>query len=172
MTADVSALMARIATGLFQQAWVVADLDIAAAAMRETMGCGEFTRFVMDEKYDLRGRQVNCALSLGFCRAGDVQIELMQPLTGEGIQGEFLATNGPGFHHLAALVPDLDAAIEAAGRDGFAPVMSGRFASVRLSYLDTYAAMGHYVELIEDPDDMLWATCPWRTERPPRQVRS
>lgn len=172
MTPNSSALLARIATGLFQQAWVVRDLDAAAAAMQETMGCSEFTRFTMDEKWDLRGREVRGSLSLGFCRAGDVQIELMQPLEGEGIQREFLVAHGPGFHHLAAIVPDLDAGVDAARGDGFVPVMSGGFGSVRVCYLDTYSALGYYVELIEDPDDMLWATRPWRDEQPSRDVRS
>ena len=165
--------MARIAPGLFQQAWVVEDLTVAAAAMRATMGCGEFTRFVMDEKWDLRGREVKCSISLGFCRAGDVQIELMQPLEGEGIQKEFLDDSRPRISSPRRdSYPTWTPSLDAAGRDGFAPVMSGGFASVRVSYLDTYAAMGFYMELIEDPDDMLWATCPWRDDQPPRDVRS
>ena len=35
---------------------------------------------------ELRGRTVSCAMSLGFARAGNVQIELIQPLRGEGIR--------------------------------------------------------------------------------------
>jgi len=40
--------------------------------------------------------------------------------------------------------------------------MSGRFGSVRLCYLDTFDALGLYVELIEDPDGTIMALMPWR----------
>ena len=95
-----------------------------------------------------------------------MQIELMQPLRGEGIQAEFLERHGPGPHHLGTLVDDLDASIAAARRDGFEPVMAGQFAGVRLAFLDTFDALGLYIELIEDPAGMLWATKPWRDEPP------
>jgi hypothetical protein len=36
---DPSALLARIADGLFQQAWVVDDLQAAEHAMRSALGC-------------------------------------------------------------------------------------------------------------------------------------
>jgi len=63
---DPSALLARIGGGLFQRAWVVADLEAAEHALRS-------------------------ALALGFARSGNVQIELIQPVRGDGIHFEFLA---------------------------------------------------------------------------------
>jgi methylmalonyl-CoA/ethylmalonyl-CoA epimerase len=160
-----AALLARVGDRVFQHAWVVADLAAAEAAMCSTFGCDEFVKFVMDETWDLRGEQVPSALSLGFARSGDVQVELMQPLSDRGMQREFLDANGPGFHHVGTLVDDLDVAVVDARRDGFEPVMAGAFAGVRLTILDTFEALGFYVELIEDPNGMLWATKPWRDER-------
>ena len=168
----VGPVLARVGGGIFQQAWVVADLPAAEEAMRSTLGCGEFVKFEMDETWELRGAEVKSALSLGFARSGNVQIELMQPLRGEGIQAEFLERHGPGLHHLGTLVDDLDAAIAEARRDGFEPVMAGQFAGVRLAFLDTFDALGLYIELIEDPAGMLWATKPWRDEPPHRSAPS
>jgi catechol 2,3-dioxygenase-like lactoylglutathione lyase family enzyme len=168
---DIGALLSRIGSGIFQQAWVVDDLDAAEAAMRTSLGCGEFTKFVMDEPWTLRGKPASCALSLGFARSGNMQIELMQPLSGEGVQVEFLKEHGPGPHHLGVLVDDLDAALAAAADDGFESPMAGQFATVRLAFLDTVDVLGMYIELIEDPRGLLWATMPWRDERPHRGAR-
>ena len=162
---DVGALLARVGGRIFQQAWVVEDLPAAEEAMRKTLGCREFVKFVMDETWDLRVEVVPCALSLGFARSGNMQIELMQPLSGYGIHVEFLERHGPGTHHLGTLVDDLDASIAAAARDGLAPVMAGQFGKVRLAYIDTFEALGLYIELIEDPTGMLWATKPWRDHK-------
>ena len=45
------------------------------------------------------------------------------------------------------------------------PVMGGQFGRMRLAYLDTFDALGVYIELIEDPTGMLWATKPWRDHK-------
>ena len=109
---EIGGLLARIGSGLFQQAFVVADLAPAEQAMRATLGCGEFVNLpATDLDYELRGAQVSCAIALGFARSGNMQIELLQPVRGEGLHVEFLASNGPGLHHLGFLVDDLDAVI-------------------------------------------------------------
>jgi methylmalonyl-CoA/ethylmalonyl-CoA epimerase len=163
---DINALFGRIGGELFQQAWIVTDLEAAEQAMRSTLGCSEFAKFRMDEKWNLRGRTAPCALALGFARSGNMQIEIMQPLSGEGIHHEFLAERGPGPHHFGFMVDDLDTAVAAAARYGFPNVMSGRFATtVRIAYLDTYGELGFYLELIEDPDRMFPAVKAWRDDQ-------
>lgn len=167
MTGDVGAVLARIGKGLFQSAWVVNDRAAAEDAMRASLGCDRYVEFEMDMDWQLRGQPAKCALSLAFGRSGNMQIEIMQPLRGEGIHFEFLANHGPGPHHFGFLVDDLDAAVGAATEDGFPTVMSGDFGNVRLCYLDTLDALGVYLELIEDPTDSLMATMPWRDDQSP-----
>ena len=160
---DLDGLLGRIGHGLFQQAFVVADLERAQDAMRATLGCGEFVNLpASDLEYDLRGERVSCALALGFARSGNVQIELLQPVRGEGLHVEFLAANGPGAHHLGFIVDDLDAVVALGAGSGFPKVMGGQFGSLRFCYLDTWDSLGLYVELVEDPDAMLMAIMPWR----------
>jgi methylmalonyl-CoA/ethylmalonyl-CoA epimerase len=156
-------LLANIGGGLFQQAFVVADLEQAQQTMQATLGCSEFVNLAAsDLDYDLRGERVSCALEIGFARSGNVQIELILPARGEGLHVEFLAANGPGAHHLGFLVDDLDAVVAGAGANGFANVMGGQFGSLRFCYLDTWDALGLYTELVEDPDAMMAAIMPWR----------
>ena len=161
--AGTGSLLERIGAGLFQQAYVVADLDAAEGTMRGSLGCGEFVNLPADDlDYDLRGKRVSCALALGFARSGNMQIELLQPVRGEGLHVEFLAANGPGLHHLGFLVDDLDAVVALGEASGFPNVMGSQFGSLRFCYLDTWDALGLYVELVHDPDAMMMAIMPWR----------
>ena len=156
-------LLARISRGLFQQAFVVAELDAAERAMRSSLGCGEFVNLpASDLDYDFRGGRVSCAIALGFARSGNMQIELLQPVRGEGLHVEFLASNGPGLHHLGFIVDDLDAVIALGEANGFKNVMGSQFGSLRFCYLDTWDELGVYAELVEDPDEMMMALMPWR----------
>jgi methylmalonyl-CoA/ethylmalonyl-CoA epimerase len=163
---DLSALLARVGPGIFQHAWVVEDLAAAKQAMQGALGCDDYVEFEMEGLWDLRGEEVSCALATAFARSGNVQIELMQPLRGRGVVQEFLERYGPGPHHHGARVGDLDATIAAAAEDGFPAVMTGQMGTVRIAFLDTVDALGLYIELLEDPDGMLWATKPWRDDPP------
>ena len=146
---DIGAVLARVDGELFQNSWVVEDLAAAEAAMRTTLGCDEFVGFEMDPKWHVRGETISSPMTCGFARSGNMQIELMQPL-------------GAGPHHLGVRVDDLDAAVAVAGVPA---AMSADFGPLRLAFLDTIEALGLYIELLEDPDGMLWATKPWRDDR-------
>jgi hypothetical protein len=157
----IGAVLGRVGKGLKQQAFVVDDLDAAKESMRRSFGCTRYFQFEMTVPWELRGRTVQCDLAIAFGRSGNMQIELMQPLRGEGVHFEMLAARGPSAHHLGCFVDDLDAMAEAATVDGFPPVMSSRVGGSRFCYLDTLDALGIYVELIEDPDDMIMKMMPW-----------
>jgi catechol 2,3-dioxygenase-like lactoylglutathione lyase family enzyme len=160
---EIGGLLARIGSGLFQQAYVVSDRERAEQAMRQMLGCGPFVDLPADDlEYDLRGARVSCALALGFARSGNMQIELLQPVRGEGLHVEFLASNGPGLHHLGFLVDDIDDVIALGDANGFPKLMGGRFGSLQFCYLDTWDALGLYVELVADPDQMMMSIMPWR----------
>ncbi len=51
-------------------------------------------------------------------RAGESWIELLAPIDYDSGIGRFLASRGPGFHHVAYLVDDLSATLEALSRRG------------------------------------------------------
>ena len=82
----IDRLLARIGSGFFQQAFVVADFEAAQRACVETLGCSPFVTLPATSlPYWYRGREVQCAIALGFARSGNVQIELLQPVSGEGV---------------------------------------------------------------------------------------
>jgi methylmalonyl-CoA/ethylmalonyl-CoA epimerase len=49
---------------------------------------------------------------------GDGHVELLQPLSEETPVGKYLAKRGPGLHHVAYRVADIDAALEALKASG------------------------------------------------------
>ena len=164
MTVDAARrLLAAVGPGLFQQGIVVADIVAAQIALGAVMGCDRWVTLPpADLDYDLRGRTVSCALDLAFGRSGGVQVELLQPVRGEGLHVEFLAAHGPGLHHLGFRVDDLADVAGEARTLGFPPVMGGGFGPLRFCYLDTWDALGVYVELVEDPEGTMAAIMPWR----------
>jgi hypothetical protein len=163
---DIGALLAHVGPSLFQQAYVVADRAAAEAAM-EPLGATKFVRLETgDLDYVVRGRNVSCALDLSFARAGNVQIEIIQPVRGEGLHVEFLEQHGSGPHHIGAIVDSLDETLEIARAAGFDAAMRGDMGSVRFAYLDTFAVLGLYVETLEDPEGLIPMLMPWRDDQP------
>ena len=57
-------------------------------------------------------------LTAAFLRAGDAEVELLQPLREDTPVGKFLAKRGPGLHHIAVAVPDIEKAIAQARAQG------------------------------------------------------
>lgn len=58
-----------------------------------------------------RARVESQGVDVAFLGAGPVRLELIEPLTAESSVGRFLERRGPGLHHVAFRVPDLDAAL-------------------------------------------------------------
>jgi methylmalonyl-CoA/ethylmalonyl-CoA epimerase len=58
-------------------------------------------------------------VSVVFIGSGAGRIELIEPASGETPVGRFLARRGPGLHHIAYRVPDVDAALARFADDGF-----------------------------------------------------
>lgn len=163
VTQPIDTVLARVGSGFFQQAFVVSDLGAALDALRAGVGCSEFVTLpAMALPYRYRGRDVECSLALAFARSGNVQIEVIQPEAGEGVHVEFLEAYGPGAHHHGYFVDDLAAEVAFARDAGFAEAMSGTFGNLSFAYLDTWDALGLYVELVHDPDGMMQQLMPWR----------
>ena len=60
---------------------------------------------------ELTHRSSNDELDAAFLKAGDSEVELLQPRHEDTPVGKFLARRGPGLHHIAVEVVDIDKAI-------------------------------------------------------------
>lgn len=91
----------------------------------------------------------NCRMA--FLQAGNgVTIELIQPNGAPSVWQEHLEQKGPGFHHIAFCVDDMDAAIAQYGKAGFPLRQQGRYRddSGAYAYLDARDTLHMYIELL------------------------
>ena len=143
-----------IASGpVVQIAWVTDDVDATERLLSEQFGVGSWTRIpdveFGPETTTLRGRPVSFTAHISLGYAGDLQLELIEPVSGETIHAEFLSEHGPGLHHVCFEVDDLDEACQAAESADLAVLMRGSMlgGEIEFAYVDGSAAGAPYVEL-------------------------
>lgn len=120
----------------------VANLDESIALYRVLFGA------------ELLDRQANQkeGLEAAFLRVGDDELELMAALRDDSPIGKFVAKRGPGMHHVAFGVPDIDRAMEDARKAGLelidAQPRMGMHGS-RIAFIHPRSTGGVLTELVE-----------------------
>jgi len=136
-----------------QVAWIVRDLDKAIATFAPIFG--PFT--TLDSALEgclYRGRRADVSMRIGFARSGPIEIELIQPVSGESPHFELLERYGEGVHHVRFRVDDLADAQAKLEALGFEAIWSHEMPQVpaRWAYLEAPPdAGGALVELLEMP---------------------
>jgi methylmalonyl-CoA epimerase len=91
-------------------------------------------------------------LEAAFLRIGDAELELMAPLRPDSPVGKFVAKRGPGMHHVAYGVPDIEKAIDDARAAGLelidAEPRMGMHGS-RIAFVHPKSVGGVLTELVE-----------------------
>ena len=136
-----------------QVAWVTDDIAATEVLLREQFGSGPWTR-IPDVHFDaahsrLRGEPHEFTAHVSLAYAGDLQLELIEPVSGESVHTEFLARCGPGLHHVCFTVDDLTAACARAEAAGVPVLQTGSMmdGEIEFAYLDGSSAGAPYVEL-------------------------
>lgn len=122
----------------------VPDLEAAISTFASILGLPVSGRETVESE------QVNVA----FFDLGTTRIELLEPTADESPVGKFLDRRGPGLHHIALDVDDIDAALErcrTAGIDtvGAAPRTGG--GGRRVAFLHPGSTGGTLLELSQRP---------------------
>lgn len=145
---------------VIQLAWVTDDVGATERLLSEQFGVGAWTR-IPDVRFGpeattLRGQPVDFTVHVSLGCAGDLQLELIQPVAGPTIHREFLDRHGPGLHHLCFAVDDVDAACERAEAAGVPVLMRGSMmgGAIEFAYVDGSASGVPYVELARVGPDM------------------
>ena len=81
----------------------VEDLDAAIALHEQTYGLALAHREVVEEQ----------GVEAVLLDVGHSHVELLRPLQPDTAVGRFLASRGPGLHHVAYRVDDIEAALDA-----------------------------------------------------------
>jgi methylmalonyl-CoA/ethylmalonyl-CoA epimerase len=86
----------------------VDDLDAAIALHETTYGMALVHREVISEQ----------GVEAVLLDVGENHVELLRPLSEDTPVGKFLASRGPGLHHVAYQVPDIESALAALKQEG------------------------------------------------------
>ncbi len=120
----------------------VDDLEAAIELHRDTFGMPLVHRETID------GQGVQAAL----LDVGDSHVELLAPLADDTPVGRFLARRGPGLHHVAYRVDDVDSALEAlraAGDRLLDETPRPGIRGSRIAFLHPSAAGGVLTEIVQ-----------------------
>lgn len=136
-----------------QLCWVVPDLEEAILHWTRTTGVGPFLT-VDRPQHDnphYRGKPTECApINVAMSQAGDVQIELVQPLDDRlSVFSELIPHGQGGFHHVAIYTADYDADVDFYVRGGAEIAYSGTMMGMRVCWIDTSKTLGFMVEVLE-----------------------
>ena len=91
-------------------------------------------------------------LRAAFLRAGEAELELLEPLREDTPVGKFIARRGPGLHHIAVAVPDIDKAIADARAQGLEMIDQEPRVGLhgtRIAFLHPKSVGGVLTELVE-----------------------
>jgi methylmalonyl-CoA/ethylmalonyl-CoA epimerase len=147
---DLEAVAGRFGLGQIDQvSYAVRGLD--EALPRFGLLFGPFTTVDVEiEDLQYRGRKARAALRLGFGRSGPLEVELVQPVSGDFPQVEYLAKHGEGLHHVRFLVEDLESKLELMRPHGFEPAVIGHTPRANFAYLESPAFLGdNMIELLQ-----------------------
>lgn len=150
----------RARPGLWDRAYqigvVVRDLD-KAQAFYERLGIGPFEEGPSAHalRREIYGEEApDAAVRGSLAKMGNIEFELLQPVSGNTIQAEFLERHGEGVVHICAFTDDLEADKEELVGRG-CPVISEGWLSDggHFAYFDTRAIGGLVLELFQTGTD-------------------
>ena len=134
-----------------QIAWVTTDLDATESALTTLLGAKKWIR-VPDVHFapdtcTYRGRPADFVAHISFSYAGDTQLELIAPVSGESVYTEFLDRAGPGLHHICVEVEDLEEAVSAASQHAEVVQRGVMAGGMEFAYVTAEEAGVPYIEI-------------------------
>jgi methylmalonyl-CoA/ethylmalonyl-CoA epimerase len=102
---------------------------------------------------ELTHRASNDELDAAFLRAGEAEVELLRPRVEDSPVGKFLARRGPGLHHIAVAVPDIDRAMADVRSQGLELIDQAPRVGLhgtRIAFIQPKSVGGVLTELVEE----------------------
>jgi hypothetical protein len=138
---------------------IVPDLDKAVENYWKIFGIGPWHFYTygkpLVKRMTRHGKPSEYKMRVALSQIGPLRIELIEPLEGDTVYSEFVARHGYGVHHLGVLTENMAEAIGKAEQAGFTMTQDGAGfgpdGDGHYAYLDTEAAIGTTIELIERP---------------------
>lgn len=138
---------------IFQNAWVVDDVEQAATRWADELGVGPFFVTEYTDQFSnisYRGQPSELSMIVALAQAGPVQVELIQPTTDlPCAYRDSVAPGTVGFHHMCVWTHDIDADTAYMDGLGYPAATMGDAGHVRFAYYDTRPLMGCMLEVVE-----------------------
>lgn len=136
---------------LFQIGYVVPNLDAALAHLNAKLGAPQFMvlREIVVENGWFRGSTAPINHSMAFGYVGDMQFEMIEPVSGKSTYSEFLErVPAGGVHHLGYSVDDYEGATADLLARGYRPVQRGTFGDTKFGYFESPDDPGTVTEIV------------------------
>jgi methylmalonyl-CoA/ethylmalonyl-CoA epimerase len=107
---------------------VVRDMDKTVERLT-SLGMGPFQEMTLppDRVEWFRDKRMYADFKICFAMIGDIQIELIQPLSGESPHKEFLNTKGEGIQHIGCAVKDVQGNVDKLTEQGVEVLLRAKF---------------------------------------------
>jgi catechol 2,3-dioxygenase-like lactoylglutathione lyase family enzyme len=135
-----------------QIAWVTRDLDATEKALTGLLGAKKWIRLpgvpFGPDSCTYRGRPADFVADISLSYAGNMQLELIAPVSGDSIYTEFLQQAGPGLHHICIESDDIEAAVNDTVAHGAEVVQRGVMpGGMEFAYVSAADAGVPYIEI-------------------------
>jgi methylmalonyl-CoA/ethylmalonyl-CoA epimerase len=140
-----------LADNIAQIGYVVPEIHAAIRFFKEKLGVRNFLvkEDIAGQEQTYRGKPGDFRHSIAFGYAGNMQVELIQTLSGASTYSEFIEQNPRGgVHHLGIFVDDYAAAVADMNERGFDVVQTGRNCETRFAYFDVDHPIGTLLEVV------------------------
>jgi len=140
---------------------VVKDLERTLDTLTNVFGIGPFKILDFppkDMKDDIEmtyhGKPADFSAKFCFADMGNVELEIIQPISGKSVWFDFLEKHGEGVHHLKFKVPDLEETKQYLNEYNFKIIQSGSAVSLNKgktwAYFDTKDKIGFVIEVLNE----------------------
>jgi catechol 2,3-dioxygenase-like lactoylglutathione lyase family enzyme len=138
-----------------QIAWVTRDLAASEDVLTGLLGARKWVQLTgmhfAPDACTFRDQPADFFVDVSLSYVGDMQLELIMPTQGESIYTEFLATNGPGLHHICIETESEEAfaaAVTAAAERGAPAVQKGLVSGISFAYVSAPQSGVPYIEIV------------------------
>lgn len=97
------------------------------------------------------GKPGNFTFRVSFVNVGPIQLELLQPVSGDNVYSDFLAEHGEDIHHIQFTVDDIDETTKMMTQEGFPQLMGAGFSDGAFAYYDTVKPLKCIWEAFQPP---------------------
>ena len=136
---------------VFQNAWVVDDVETACMRWVNELGVGPFFVTRYDNPFEgmtYRGEPAELSMIVAIAQAGPVQIEVIQPLCERCAYRDSVPAGTSGFHHMCVWTHDIDADTAYFADLDYPAANKGSVGAIEFAYYDTRPLMGCMLEVV------------------------